>query len=249
MKARTLIAALLLGAVLAGNAQAKSLFLTEEFWETASPADVQAQIDAGGDLLERDKIGRQGLHYALRGHASLEVLRFVLEKGVPIRPKDGKGVYAELYAARYGDLDTIKLLEEFGADYQVADYMGETPQFWLSKNKSPNLRVVDYFVELGLDMNAQSRLGVTPAGATVLNKRGEELFDYLVELGSDPYGIDSEGRDMFMRALIGNDSAAMLERFYEDSEDPEAEDNYGLSGVLLASIEGISEDRLAFLED
>ena len=249
MKLKRLISTFACSTLMMGGAWAKNPMLTEEYWEVATVASVKTDLEAGADLLERNKIGRQGLHYALRGHASLDVLRLVLEQGVPIRPEGGKGVYAELYAARYGDLQVMQLLHEFGADFQVADYMGETPQYWLSKNKKPDLRVVDYFEKLGLDMNAQNRLGITPAAATALNKRGEKLFDYLVDKGSDPEGIDSEGRDLFMKAIIKNDNIEMLQRFYNDSEDPEAADNYGLSGVLLASIEGISEKRLAFLED
>lgn len=249
MKLKLLMSSLAVSTLMAGGAWAKSPMLTEEYWETATVASVQADIEAGADLLERNKIGRQPLHYALRGHASLDVLRLLLEQGVPIRPEGGKGVYAELYAARYGDLQVMQLFHEFGADFQVADYMGETPQYWLSKNKSPDLQVVDYFEELGLDLNAQNRLGITPAAATALNKKGAVLFDYLVEKGSDPEGIDSEGRDLFMKAITNNDNTEMLERFFDDSEEPEAEDNYGLSGVLLASIESISEQRLAFLED
>jgi ankyrin repeat protein len=164
MKLKLLMSSLALSTLMAGGAWAKSPMLTEAYWETATVASVQADIEAGADLLERNKIGRQPLHYALRGHASLDVLRLLLEQGVPIRPEGGK------------------------------------------------------------------------------------LFDYLVEKGSDPEGIDSEGRDLFMKAITNNDNTEMLQRFFNDSEDPKARDNYGLSGVLLASIESISEQRLAFLE-
>lgn len=249
MKFGSFLSALAMTALMATGASAKNPFLTKKFWQEATIEDVQAKLDEGYSLLEKQKIGRQGLHYALRGNASLEVVRWVLEQGVPYRPEGGKGVYAELYAARYGDLELIKLFAEFGADYKVADYMGETPAYWLSKNKKFRPDIVEYFEEIGLDFNQQNRLGITPLGALAYNKRAMEMFELLESKGYDAGYIDGEGRDLFMRALTTNDNVEMLEKFYEMSEDPEAADNYGFSGVLLSvADEATSEERLAFLE-
>jgi ankyrin repeat protein len=249
MKFGTFLSTLAVTALLATGAQAKNPFLTKKFWKEATIEDVQAKMAEGYSLLEKQKIGRQALHYALRGDASHDVVRFLLEQGVPYRPEGGKGVYAELYAARYGDLDLIKLFAEFGADYQVADYMGETPAYWLSKNKKFRPDIVEYFEEIGLDFNQQNRLGITPVGAFAYNKRAMEMFELLEGKGYDAGYIDGEGRDLFMRALTKNDNVEMLEKFYALSEDPTALDNYGLSGALLTvSDGGTSEERLAFLE-
>ncbi|MBN3562539.1 ankyrin repeat domain-containing protein [Aliamphritea spongicola] len=250
MKLGTLFSTIAVTALLATSAHAKNPFLTKKFWKDATIEDVQAKMDEGYSLLEKQKIGRQALHYALRGNASLDVMRWLLEQGVPYRPEGGKGVYAELYAARYGDLELIKLFAEFGADYKVEDYMGETPQYWLSKNKKFRPGIVEYFEEIGLDFNQQSRLGITPLGAFAYNKRAMEMFELLEDKGYDPGYIDGEGRDLFMRALTKNDNVEMLEKFYDMSEEPEVADNYGYSGVLLTvADEATSEERLAFLED
>lgn len=249
MKLGTLLSTFAVTAMLASGAHAKNPFLTKKFWKEATIEDVQAKLDEGYSLLEKQKIGRQGLHYALRGKASIEVMRWLLEQGLPYRPEDGKGVYAELYAARYGDLELIKLFAEFGADYQVKDYMGETPQYWLSKNKKFRPDIVEYFEEIGLDFNQQNRLGITPLGAFAYNKRAMKMFELLEDKGYDPGYIDGEGRDLFMRALTSNDNVEMLEKFYKMSEEPEVADNYGYSGVLLTvADEATSEERLSFLE-
>lgn len=249
MKLGTLISTIAVAGLLASNAHAKNPFLTKKFWKEATIQDVQSKIGEGYSLLEKQKIGRQALHYALRGSASLEVMRWLLEQGVPYRPKEGKGVYAELYAARYGDLELIKLFAEFGADYQVKDYMGETPQYWLSKNKKFRPGIVKYFEEIGLDLNQQNRLGITPLGAFAYNKRALEMYELLEDKGYDAGYIDGEGRDLFMRALTKNDNVEMLEKFYKMSEDPEVTDNYGFSGALITvTDDGTSEERLAFLE-
>ncbi|MGY8870525.1 MAG: ankyrin repeat domain-containing protein [Pseudomonadales bacterium] len=250
MKLGTLISTIAVAGLLATSAHAKNPFLTKKFWKEATVQDVQSKMAEGYSLLEKQKIGRQGLHYALRGSASIEVMRWLLEQGVPYRPEGGKGVYAELYAARYGDLELIKLFAEFGADYQVKDYMGETPQYWLSKNKKFRPGIVEYFEEIGLDFDQQSRLGITPLGAFAYNKRALKMYELLEGKGYDAGYIDGEGRDLFMRALTKNDNVEMLEKFYKMSEDPEVTDNYGYSGVLLTvSDDGTSEERLAFLED
>lgn len=250
MKLGTLLSTVAVTALLATSAHAKNPFLTKKFWKEATVEDVQTKMDEGYSLLEKQKIGRQALHYALRGSASLEVMRWLLEQGVPYRPEGGKGIYAELYAARYGDLELIKLFAEFGADFQVEDYMGETPQYWLSKNKKFRPGIVEYFEEIGLDFDQQSRLGITPLGAFAYNKRALEMFELLEEKGYDAGYIDGEGRDLFMRALTKNDNLEMLEKFYQMSEEPDVTDNYGFSGVLLTvADEGTSEKRLSFLEE
>lgn len=248
MKLRLLISSIAFSALMAGGAFAKNPFLSDDYWTEVTVDRVKADMAAGNSLLDKNKIGRQALHYALRGGASHEVLRFVLEQKVPIRP-EGNGVWAELYAARFGDLETLKLFAEFGADYKSVDYMSEGAVYWMAKGKVLDLDKLAYFESLGLDVNLQNRLGMTPAIRAAMNKKGGELLDALLERGASIDGIDSEGRDVFMRALTKNDNVEMLERFYAMSEDPEAEDNYGYSGVLIAaSDEEISEDRLAFLD-
>lgn len=249
MKLTTLLSTVTLVVLFSTNVAAKNPFLTKTFWGDATIEDVKAQEAKGYSLLEKQKIGRQGLHYALRGKASITVMRYLLKQGLPYRPEGGKGVYAELYAARYGDLELIKLFAEFGADYKVKDYMGETPQYWLHKNKKFRPGIVEYFEKIGLDFNQQNRLGITPLGALAYNKRGMKMFELLEEKGYDPGYIDGEGRDLFMRALTKNDNVKMLEKFYKMSEDPEVADNYGYSGVLLSVAgDGTSEQRLSFLE-
>jgi ankyrin repeat protein len=248
MNIKALILSAAISALAAGGAFAKNPFLSEDYWTEVTVEQVKADMAAGNSLLDKNKIGRQALHYALRGGASHEVLRFLLEQKVPIRP-EGNGVWAELYAARYGDLETLKLFADFGADFKSVDYMSEGAVYWMAKGKVLDLDKLAYFEGLGLDLNLQNRLGMTPAIRAAMNKKGGELLDALLERGATIDGIDSEGRDVFMRALTKNDNAEMLERFYAMSEDPEAEDNYGYSGVLIAaSDEEISEDRLAFLE-
>lgn len=248
MNFRALFLSVATTALAAGGAFAKNPFLSDDYWTEVTVEQVKADMAAGNSLLDKNKIGRQALHYALRGGASHEVMRFLLEQGAPIRP-EGNGIWAELYAARYGDLETLKLFAEFGADYKSADYMSEGAVYWMAKGKVLDLEKLAYFESLGLDINLQNRLGMTPAIRAAMNKKGTELLDTLLEHGGTIDGIDSEGRDVFMRAVTKNDNAEMLERFYELSEDPEAEDNYGYSGVLIAaSDEEISEDRLTFLE-
>ena len=249
MKLITLLSTATFVVLFSTNVAAKNPFLTKKFWADATIEDVKTQQSKGYSLLEKQEIGRQGLHYALRGKASITVMRYLLKQGLPYRPEGGKGIYAELYAARYGDLELIKLFAEFGADYKVQDYMGETPQYWLHKNKKFRPGIVEYFEKIGLDFDQQNRLGITPLGAVAYNKRGMELFELLVEKGYDPGYIDGEGRDLFMRALTSNDNVEMLEKFYKMSEEPGVADNYGYSGVLLSvADEGTSEKRLSFLE-
>lgn len=233
----------------AGAALAKNPFLANDYWKAVSVEQVKADMAAGHSLLEKDDIGRQALHFALRGNASPEVLRFVLDQKVPVRP-DGPGVWAELYAVRFGNLETMKLIQSYGVDFTPVDYMGDGAVYFMAKGKALEVEKLDYLQSLGLPIDAQDRMGMTPVMRAAMNDKAEAFVDVLVERGAALDRINSQGRDLFMVALSNNDNVAMLERFYALSEDPKAEDNEGLSGVLIAASWGeISNERLDFLKD
>ena len=81
-------------------------------------------------------------------------------------------------AARYGDLETVKLLIENGADIDAKDKDGYTVLMYASNNG--NLEIIKYLVENGADINIKDK-----NGDTALNyARTEGIKEVLIKTGA-----------------------------------------------------------------
>ncbi|HWF06887.1 MAG TPA: ankyrin repeat domain-containing protein [Bryobacteraceae bacterium] len=74
--------------------------------------------------------------------------------------KDGGGLTALIFAAREGDLETVKLLVEAGADVNQASNYGWTPLLTATQNK--NYLIGKYLLEHGADPNIANYGGWRP---------------------------------------------------------------------------------------
>ena len=75
----------------------------ENWWERATTADVQAELAAGADVMERDEDGRTPLHYASFGTTPANI-RALLDAGADVMARDKYGATPLHRAARYGPL-------------------------------------------------------------------------------------------------------------------------------------------------
>ncbi len=123
-----------------------------------SVADVEACLNQNIDPL----VGRKALLFAIVEHAGYEILRSLLESGIDPNSTDEFGQTAlhlalDCAVDRYAfnvddqlDLQTIRLLLEFGASPWKANLRGETAVDW-ARNQlplaSPILRVLENHVQ------------------------------------------------------------------------------------------------------
>ena len=87
-----------------------------DWWSTATEADVQAELDAGADVMARNEDGGTPLHYAAM-NGNPEVVERLLELGADINAKDNDGYTPLHWASRRGHAEAVKLLLEHGADH------------------------------------------------------------------------------------------------------------------------------------
>ena len=256
MSLKTLLSSIAVSTLFAGLAlgeTSQNPLMSEEFFtDKTTVAAVQAALDAGARLDVRGPYGENPLHIAIEGHAPLDVIKLLIAKGAEVnQPAGKKGNVVALYAAYAGNLELMKVLKDAGADFKAVDDLKETALHWLTYSDKYDPAVLAFLLAEGLDPNAQSQNGDTPARSVAWHQSADagKMLEDFVAAGSDPSGINADGQDAFMMSIsYAGGLSGMLDRFYDMSEDPKAVDNNGLSGILLASQWGVDKPRMEFLQ-
>jgi ankyrin repeat protein len=121
-------------------------------------------LDAGADLKAKTGWGRAPLTLAARKYGNSKTVTLLLSKGADAKERNDRGVNPIQVAAACGDLDTLKLLVEAGAD--VSDFTAvsgpgassvRTPLGWAAyRNDVPMVR---YLLERKADPNKATPFG------------------------------------------------------------------------------------------
>ena len=141
---------------------------------------------------------REDFLYASAYRGCLEIVKYLVEKGVNIHSLDG---YALKCAARKGYFFIVKYLVEKGASIYVRDHEGDSPL----KNAAEcgHLNVVKYLVEKGANIHAREE----EALRTAVYRGHLDVAKYLVEAGADIHVRDDwildYARRYGMHELIG----------------------------------------------
>jgi ankyrin repeat protein len=242
MTLKTLLSSIAVSALLAGSAMAKNALMDEDFFsDETTVALVQAELDKGATLTERGKFGENPLHFALMGHAPVEVIKQLVEAGAPLnQPAGNKGDVAMLRAVAYGDLELLKYLKSKGGDFTAMDDEGKGALFYLTGTKHFDPAVLAFLQAqggVGNDPLHQSSMGETVAMRAARSEADNaiELLDTFVALGSDPSVMDAEGRDGFMISASRSKNYALVDRFAAVSEDLMARNIEGRDALLMGA--------------
>jgi ankyrin repeat protein len=97
-----------------------------DWWETATTADVQAELAAGAEIMARDKYGQTPLHGAASFGTPANIQALVAAGAdVMARTKIGRTPLHE--AAQFGTPEAIQALLDAGADAKAKNKEGKTP--------------------------------------------------------------------------------------------------------------------------
>ena len=104
------------------------------WWETATEADVQAELDGGADVMARNEIGMTPLHKAAHyGYA--ENIQALLTADADVMARDVSGSTPLHWAALHDAPASIQALLAAGADAKAKDKDGETPWALAQENE------------------------------------------------------------------------------------------------------------------
>jgi N-acyl-D-amino-acid deacylase len=131
-------------------------------------------IDAGANVKAKTKSGRTVLTLAARKYGNSKTVKLLIDKGADAKESNERGLTPIQMAAVCGDLDSVKLLVEAGADvndFTVVPDLGQlivrTPLGWAAyRNDVPTVR---YLLEHKADPNKMTPLGTPLTWAALGN--------------------------------------------------------------------------------
>ena len=104
------------------------------WWETATEADVQAELDGGADVMARTEYGNTPLHSAALSGSPANV-QALLDAGADVMARDWEGATPLHLAARRVFPDNIIALLDAGADAKAKNQKGKTPWDFAQTNE------------------------------------------------------------------------------------------------------------------
>ena len=187
-----------------GEPRAPETFTLElRFLDAARRGDratLERAILRGVSLETKDDLGRTALLLAARDAGSLELVRFLREKGAAADVPDVAGRAALSFAAESGRLDLVRELAGYGAETDRADGEQRTPLFFAVLGD--HRETVEFLLGKGARVNAANQFGDTPLMMACAKGYGA-LAALLLARGADPSLRDQEGRTARDRSAPG----------------------------------------------
>ena len=209
--------------------------LAGEIHEAAAEGDlarVSAVLadrpDAG---LDRDERNDTPLHLAaVNGHT--EVVRLLLEAGVPVYIGDNEESSALDVAASRGHVDVVELLIASGANVRRHDLLGMTALHFATYNGQRE--VAEILIDRGADLGAQTRNGSTPLHGAAYNG-SLSLIELLLDRGAD---IDVRNGALYtplLSATAGTAGRDAVELLLSRGADVYDRNNRGETALIMAA--------------
>ena len=119
---------------------------------------------------------------AVRAHDAKNVRKLITATPALVSAHDAAGATALHHAAGFGDIPTIKLLLEHGADVNAVNNRKSTPLFWAIYDEAK----VRFLLDHGANVNAKVVDGRTPIYQAASRPNATPVLRMLLEKGANP---------------------------------------------------------------
>ena len=157
LQALALVGMLCAFGVSSAEAQTCGVLCDGGFWESASEAEVKAEISKA-DMNARREDGSTSLMLAA-GFGTAENLQLMLRAGADLNARNEDGWTALMRAAGHGTAESVKVLLDAGADVNAMDEDGRTALMWAARfGTAENVKVL---LDAGADASHKDTFGKT----------------------------------------------------------------------------------------
>jgi ankyrin repeat protein len=235
---------------------------TPLIWAAGDLEKVKLLVAHGADIKARSKEGRSAIHVAARQVGTIEVVRFLLDKGADPNDKDNFQGTPLLMAAEAGDLSTVKLLVDRGADvhhrahpaYGAPRFSKLEPGFVKAKPAGDfggmsalmagviggSKEVVQFLLAKGAKPN-QTFIGNSSPLIAAVQSSDPEMVRILLEAGADAKVREyREATPLILAASSDDTTPAMIKLLLDHGVDRNAKDARGKTALDWALTRGVS---------
>ena len=142
---------------------------------------------------------------AVRGQDSGAVKKLLRDDPELAKGRDHSDSTPLHHAAGFGDIETIKLLLDNGADVNTKNRLDGTPLHWAVRSDE-KMRLL---LKRGADINSKTQNGSTPLYLASRRRDSHSVLLLLLDKGADPNIATMNGRTPLMAAARDGDVAAM----------------------------------------
>jgi ankyrin repeat protein len=134
--------------------------------------------------------------FTLIRNNDLAGLRSAIAGGANVNARADRDTTPLMYAAAFGSLDSLKLLQAAGADVNAQNALGATALMW----SVTELAKVRLLLERGADVNAKSSTGRTALLLAALHNGSDDVVDFLLAREADIHAQDNRGLTFLLAA-------------------------------------------------
>ncbi|MBP5698304.1 MAG: ankyrin repeat domain-containing protein, partial [Alphaproteobacteria bacterium] len=198
--------------------------------------EFKQTIDAGGDIWQKDNIGKTVLMYAAEG-GNIEILQYLMKKGDNINAPDKNGTTPLMYAAGAGQVVMCRNMLAKGANLRAQDNLGKSAIMYAAEKGRAD--TVSFLLDVGDSVNEfdKNRKNVL---MYALESGDKKTFDVVASKGMDVSLLDRDGVSILSYAVKGNNPEIVQEIMKKNANVYTADKN-GYYPITYAIKNGNSE--------
>lgn len=174
------------------------------------------------------------------------LINYFISKGLDIKSTDKSGNTAFNYAAKGGNIATLKKLLEKGVKFNDnALFMASQGGRGMAPNK---LETYQYLASLGINMNAINKNGENVLHTIVRKEKQLEIISYFLSKGVDINKADNDGNTPFMNAASANSEPEVISLLANDLKDIYEINKKGVAALAFA-VKNNTAEIVKFLLD
>ncbi len=231
----------------------KNKFLSEKFWQNATPSSVKKQISKKNDINQKyipkkrggisqqlndgvaldnlDKRGWTGIMFAAAYAKNAKAVTQAIKTGANLKAKNRTGTTALMIAAVYNNPSIIKALAEKGINQQ--DEEGYSALMYAAQ-KNPDEKAIKVLLKAGANINAVNNIRATALLLSATNENNAVLKT-LLDSGADVKIKRGDGTTVLMIVALFSGNSESIKWLLKKGVDVNAKTNEGWTALMYAT--------------